>query len=72
MSAQAVERLSYTVEEFMAASSISRRKTYEAIAAGTLKSFKNGKRRMISAPAAREYIAGLERATTEGSTAKAA
>ena len=66
MSVQPVERLSYTVEEFMAASGISRRKVYEAIAEGTLKSFKNGKRRMISAPAARDFIAALERATAEG------
>lgn len=69
MSAQAVDRLSYTVEEFMAASGFSRRKVYEAIATGNLKSFKNGKRRMIGAPAAREFIAALERATAEAGAA---
>jgi hypothetical protein len=60
---QSVERLSYSVDDFMAASGISRRKIYEAIATGSLKTFKNGKRRMISADAARQYIGALERAT---------
>jgi hypothetical protein len=62
-----LERISYTVPEFMAVSGFSRNKVYRAIASGALRSFKDGKRRMISATAAREFIA-----LREYETAKAA
>jgi Helix-turn-helix domain len=62
---QQIERLAYTVPQFMAATGYSRNKTYAAIARGDLRSFKDGKRRMISADAAREFIARRERETAE-------
>ena len=65
MSRNTIERLSYSVEEFMFATGYSRRKTYAAIASGDLRSFKDGKRRMISADAAREFIARRERETAD-------
>ena len=63
------ERLAYSIEEFMAATGYSRNKTYAAIARGELKTFKDGKRRLISATAAREFIAARERATALATTA---
>ena len=63
---QPVPRLSYTIEEYKAATGFSRNRIYAAIARGELKSFKDGKRRMIGAQAGREYIELKERATAEG------
>jgi hypothetical protein len=59
------ERLAYTVEQFMAATGYSRNRTYNAITSGALRTFRDGKRRMISATAAREFIEARERATAE-------
>jgi hypothetical protein len=61
-----VERLSFTVEQFRIATGFSKNRVYTAIAAGDLKSFKNGKRRFIGADAAREFIALCEQRTTDG------
>jgi hypothetical protein len=63
---QPIPRISYTVPQFMAATGYSRNKTYAAIARGELRSFKDGRRRMISVEAAREFIELLERRTQEG------
>lgn len=60
-----VERLSYTVEQFMAATGYNRKRVYGAIASGALKTFKDGRRRMVSAEAARAFIALRERETAE-------
>lgn len=62
---QPVERLSYTVDQFVEATGFARRRVYTAIASGELRTFKAGKRRMISADAAREYIARRERETAD-------
>jgi hypothetical protein len=59
-------KLSYTVEQFMAATGYSRNRTYNAIASGALRTFKDGRRRMISAEAARDFIKGREQVTAEG------
>lgn len=64
-----IERLSYTIEESRRASGFSRNLIYAAIARGELRSFKVGKRRLISAQALREYIACRERETEEGRAA---
>ncbi len=66
---QQPDRLAYTVEQFMAATGYSRNRTYAAIASGDLRSFKDGKRRMVSTEAAREFIARRERDTAEGRAA---
>jgi helix-turn-helix protein len=60
-----VEKLSFTIDEFAESSGFSRRRIYVAIASGELKTFKHGKRRMVSADAAREFIAACERKTAE-------
>jgi hypothetical protein len=54
------EKLCYTVKEFEAATGYSHRKTYEAIGRGELRVFKEGKRTLISAEAAREFIRARE------------
>jgi hypothetical protein len=60
-------RLAYTVESALDTGAFSsRRKLYQAISSGTLRTFKDGKRRMISADALIEYIGQRERATAEG------
>lgn len=66
---QAIEKLSYTIDELRRATGFSRNKIYTHIARGDLRSFKAGKRRMFSATAAREFIAMLERRTAEGGPA---
>lgn len=63
------ERLAYSIEEFMAVTGYSRNKTYAAISRGELKTLKDGKRRLISASAAREFIAQRERATAQSEAA---
>ncbi len=60
-----IEKLSYTIEEFMAATGYNRKRVYSVISSGALKTFKDGRRRMVSAEAAREFIALRERETAE-------
>lgn len=62
-----IQKLAYTVDQALDSGAFSsRNKLYAAIARGDLRSFLDGKRRMISAAALQEYIAGRERATAEG------
>lgn len=63
--ARYIEKLSYTIEEFMAATGYNRKRVYSVISSGALKTFKDGRRRMVSAEAAREFIALRERETAE-------
>ena len=65
---QPLQKLAYTVEQFMAATGYSRNRTYKSIACGDLRTFRDGKRRMISATAAAEFIARRERETAEAAT----
>lgn len=60
------QQLSYTVEEAAKASSMSRSRLYLAIGTGELRSFKAGRRRLITAEALREFIANLERESAKG------
>jgi len=63
-------RLAYTVSDALESGAFSsRNKLYSAIARGELRTFRDGKRRMISADALREYIAHRERATADGEAA---
>lgn len=52
--------LSYSIDDFCKATGTTRTTTYKAIAEGGLQSFKIGRRRMISARAAQEFITRLE------------
>lgn len=63
MKANTAGRLSFTVEEAVAATGFTRSRLYEAIGTGELESFKAGKRRMVSARALEDYIAKLEKAS---------
>jgi hypothetical protein len=62
---RSVEPLAYTMQQFCAAIGYDRKRVYNAIATGKLRTFKDGRRRMISADAAREFIALRERETAE-------
>lgn len=66
MSAQA---LAYTIEGACEVTNMTRTRIFRAIGDGSLKAFKAGKRRMVSAKALEEFIAKLER---DGAQDKAA
>ncbi|PZU27393.1 MAG: ethanolamine utilization protein EutA [Stenotrophomonas sp.] len=55
------ERLSYTTDEACASTGLNRNALYRAMNAGQLKTFKVGKRRMVSARALREFIEAREK-----------
>lgn len=57
---QLKDKLAYSIDEFCQVASISRTAIYKAIAAGDLKTYKLGKRRMVSRRAAEAFIARLE------------
>ncbi len=52
-------KLAYTIDEAIEAGAGGRTKIYEAIAAGTLKAKKRGKRTIILAPHLAEYLENL-------------
>lgn len=62
-------RLSYTVEAACDATSLARTRIYRAIADGTLKTFKAGRRRMVSAKALQSFIDALERQSEDRAAA---
>lgn len=55
------QKLSYTVEEAVAATGFARSRIYQAIGDGTLRTIKAGRRRMVSRKALEDFIAKLER-----------
>ncbi|AMU24298.1 DNA binding domain%2C excisionase family [Mycobacteroides abscessus] len=61
LAAQINARL-YPLEEVMDRLLVGRTKLYELIASGQLRSFKVGKRRVVSDAALREFIAALDTA----------
>lgn len=63
------ERLSYTTDEACAATGLNRTALYREMVAGRIKTFKVGKRRMVSARALREFIEAREKAATSGAAA---
>ena len=71
--ARTTPRLAYTVTDALASGAFSsRNKLYAAIASGDLQTFRDGKRRMVSARALQEYIERRERETADGLPSKAA
>jgi excisionase family DNA binding protein len=54
-------RLSYTIEGACDTTGMHRTGIYRAITDGSLKTFKAGRRRMVSAAALKEFITALER-----------
>lgn len=63
------ERLSYNVEEACAVTGLNRNALYRAIGASAIKTFKVGKRRMVSARALREFIDSLEKESSSEAAA---
>ena len=62
----AEHRLAYTIPDALASGAFSsRNKLYAAITTGELRTYLDGKRRMITADALRECLAKRERATAE-------
>lgn len=55
--------LAYTVEQALEVVPLSRTRLYAAIGSGELRTFKDGRRRLISAEALQEFVALLERRT---------
>ena len=53
---KSTEKLAYSVKDALAATSVSRSLLYEEMAAGRLKSFHVGRRRLISARALSEWL----------------
>lgn len=60
-----IERLALTVAELSAATAIGRNRIYSAIAGGALKSFSIGRRVLVSADSARDWIALMEKESPE-------
>ncbi|GAA0715292.1 helix-turn-helix domain-containing protein [Dokdonella soli] len=60
MSKNIEHRLAYTIEGACEATGLTRTRIYCAIADGSLKTFKAGRRRMVSAKALEAFIAALE------------
>ena len=58
------EKLAYTVEEACTVTGFARSRLYKAIGEGTIKTFKAGRRRMLSAKALQDFIGKLETAST--------
>lgn len=54
-------KLSYNVDEAIAVTGMNRNALYRAISANQIKTFKVGKRRMVSARALREFIEAREK-----------
>jgi len=57
------DELTYSIDEACKALKVSKPTLYEEINAGRLRSYLVGRRRLISAKAAREWIAARERET---------
>jgi len=65
----APERLSYTTDEACAATGLNRNAFYTAIAKNQIRTFKVGRRRMVSDRALREFIETKEKEATSGTAA---
>jgi len=63
------ERISYNVDEAVSATGLNRTAFYAAIAKNQIKTFKVGRRRMVSARALREFIDAREKEGTSGAAA---
>ncbi|MDR7136174.1 excisionase family DNA binding protein [Lysobacter niastensis] len=60
------DKISFTVEEAALATGMNRSRLYQAIGKHQLKTFKAGRRRMVSRKALEEFIAKLERESSKG------
>lgn len=55
------QRISYNIEEAIGVTGLNRTALFKAIRNGSLKTFKTGRRRMVSRKALEEYISKMER-----------
>lgn len=60
------ERLSYTTDEACAVTGLNRNAFYAAMAKNQIKTFKVGRRRMVSARALRDFIEAREKEAAAG------
>ena len=60
------DRIALTVEDAIAVTGYSRNRLYDAMNDGSLRSFKDGRRRMISRKALEDFIAKREAASMKG------
>ncbi|WP_367345246.1 hypothetical protein [Stenotrophomonas bentonitica] len=66
---QLPSRLSYNLDEAISATGLNRTAFYAAISKNQIKTFKVGRRRMVSARALQEFIEAKEREGTSGAAA---
>ncbi|HHA2836583.1 TPA: helix-turn-helix domain-containing protein [Stenotrophomonas maltophilia] len=66
---QSTERLSYTTDEACAVTGLNRNAFYAAMARDQIKTFKVGRRRMVSARALRDFIEAREKEATSSAEA---
>ncbi|KOO84180.1 helix-turn-helix domain-containing protein [Stenotrophomonas maltophilia] len=66
---QQAERLSYTTDEACAVTGLNRNAFYAAISKNQIRTFKVGRRRMVSARALREFIEAREKESNSGAAA---
>ncbi|MGY0504290.1 helix-turn-helix domain-containing protein [Luteimonas sp. e5] len=59
-------KLAFNVDEAAAAIGVSRTRIFQAINKGELRSFKDGRRRIVSQQALRDFIAKRERESLKG------
>lgn len=64
-------KLAYTVQQACEAIGLGRNYLYVAMSKGSLRSFKAGRRRLISANALQEYVASMESSASGGSNGTA-
>lgn len=56
-----MEHISYSVEQALGATGLNRNAFYKALSAGEIRTFKVGRRRMVSKQALEDFIAHKER-----------
>lgn len=61
------QKISYTIEEAVRATGMTRSRLYVVIGSGELRSFLSGRRRMVSARALEDFIAKKEQGGTRRS-----
>jgi excisionase family DNA binding protein len=61
-----IPKLAYPIADACVALGITRNRAYQAIADGSLQTYKDGRRRMVSRRALQDYVDRKERAGGEG------
>lgn len=67
MGTQQIKPLAYTVEQALEIVPVSRTRLYAAMGTGELRTFKDGRRRLVSAKALEDFVIQLEKRAGEAS-----